>query len=288
MTIERLEKRLIKKGLERGVPPEILFHAVRTRRILASPMDWLSRRNKALALRRVSPWASFIDPVKGYRVLGPGDLPGMDEAISAARQIYESKKLDPTHSKKPFFSNILEERDLRQFPEVLAFARSTPLIESAACYLGTLPEILVLGVFVSPPSTGLAKSQLYHIDDEDVRLVKCFIYIYDVTPENGPLTFIPADKSEAIRRKINHRWRGRRLNDDEIVPLCEPGDIVAPTGPAGTGVLVDTSRCLHFGSRCIRGVRAAIMISYARQPNIMFRDQNESRSGMSLMLSRAH
>lgn len=284
MGIARFEKHLLKEGLARGVPPEVLFHSIRTRQILSSPLDWWARKKRAKDAQRTSKYSNFIDRAKGYRLIGPSDLPGAMEAVQAARSIYKTKKADHAKSKKPFFSNILEVTDFEKYPALMAFAQSPALAEAAASYLDTWPKLNTLGVFVSPATETTEKSQMYHVDDMDVRLVKCFINVEDVGPDNGPFTFIPADKSEEIRSQLNHRWRGPRLADEEVVAHCSPSDIVTLVGPAGTGALVDTSRCLHFGSRCRVGERVVIMINLAREPNLMTRDTAEGRDGMAVML----
>lgn len=284
MGIAKLEKKLMKKGLARGVPPEVILHSIRARRILSSPMDWWGRKQKAKQAQRTSEYASFIDPAKGYGFVGPNDFPGTMEAVAAASTIYQTKKADHARSKKPFFSNILEVEDLEKYPELMTFAESPAIVAAAASYLDTWPKLNTIGVFVSPPSDGLEKSQMYHVDDMDVCLVKCFINVETVEPEHGPFTFIPADKSEEIRKKLNHRWRGPRLDDEEVASLCSPDEIISLSGPPGTGSLVDTSRCLHFGSRCRTGNRVVIMINYSREPNLMFRDSAEVKEGMAVML----
>jgi hypothetical protein len=129
----------------------------------------------------------------------------------------------------------------------------------------------------------LEKSQMWHIDDEDFRQIKCFVNLHNVGPMNGPFTFIPAQKSDEIRRKIGHGWRGRRLEDSEIMAHCKPEDIISVTGGPGTGVFVDTSRCLHFGSRARGGHRLVMMFQYTRTPDLNFVNK-DSRKTRSILL----
>jgi hypothetical protein len=222
-----------------------------------------------------------MDPENGYRLFSKEDLPGVADAASVADRFFEEKKGEPqAPDSKPFFANICDEKALLRHPDLVTFARSQPVVEIATNYLKTIPKLSAFGVFYSPPNDTLEKSQMWHIDDEDFCQVKCFINVHDVGPDNGPFTFIPAAKSDEIRRKLGHSWRGKRLEDAEIMSLCKEDDIIAVTGAPGSGAFVDTSRCLHFGSRARGGHRLVMMFQYTRVPDLNFvpHDPKKSRS----------
>jgi len=285
MGFAEFEMRVVKRGIKHGLSPEMLFHAARTRRLLSSPFDWMSRRARARVLQTTSAYAGFVDRKSGYRLIGPDDIPGIPQAIAAARKIVAKKiSQDPEHAKKAFFVNVLTGEDLEAEPALMEFAGGDSLREIAASYFEEWPVLTTLGVFISPPNDTLEKSQMYHVDGMDMRLLKCFVNVDDVGPDNGPFTFIPADRSDEIRMNLGHRWRGGRISDEEVLAHAAPEDIIALTGPAGSGALVDTARCLHFGSRCKKGHRVVIMVNYARKANLMARKKDEDREGMSLLL----
>jgi hypothetical protein len=108
---------------------------------------------------------------------------------------------------------------------------------------------------VPRPTRDRIASQLFHVDPEGVTQVKFFVNVFDTDDEDGPFTFIPADKSRRIIGAIRslRRKRGEpnvgRYTDDEIAAVGGSGSIIRVTGPRGSGVAVDTSRCLHLGSR---------------------------------------
>ena len=106
------------------------------------------------------------------------------------------------------------------------------------------------------------ESQLFHLDHEGVTQVKAFIHVFDVNDREGPFTFIPADATTRIvndirrlrkHRGSHHQVESRRYSDEEIAAVGGTRDIVTVKGPTGTGVAVDTSRCLHLGSRVDEG-----------------------------------
>ena len=275
------EKQFLKKAISYGVSSDALFHTLRFRRIMSDPGEFLKRRTEARKIFATSRYANFMDKKKGYARFGPADFPGIMDAVAAANRIYQRKKLDGKF-KKPFFVNLLESADLKQNPELLALAQSKPMRDAAAGYLGTMPDLSGIGVFLSPANESLEKSQQYHTDDIDKTQVKCFINCNEIGPRNGPFTFVSGDASDAIRRKLKHGWRGPRLPDEEVTKNCRNGDVVVVTGGPGSGVLVDTSRCLHFGSRCREGYRLVIMFQYTRRPNLDF--ATERRRGSTLII----
>jgi hypothetical protein len=101
--------------------------------------------------------------------------------------------------------------------------------------------------------------------------VKYFIYVYDVGEPEGPFTFLPADTSFRVVNDVR-AWRkrhgtgdveSRRYLDNEITAVNAAQDIVTVQGPAGAGVAVDTSRCLHLGSRIRPGAfRLVLYLQY--------------------------
>jgi hypothetical protein len=114
----------------------------------------------------------------------------------------------------------------------------------------------------SPPNQTLKSSQLYHYDNRDTRQAKVFINLNDVTDASGPLHFIPARDCLKVDAKIGY---SQERYTDEAVYSCVPeSNVVVATGPAGSAFLVDTARCLHFGSRGNSLDRLVLMVSFAR------------------------
>jgi len=282
--IHGLEREITKSALDYGIPGNAIGGAIRARRIASAPIHFMRQRAAAKTISDTSPYANFIDANNGYRIFSTHDLPGIINAVEIGSRFFNDKKNEHRgQGTKPFFSNICEEADLEHYPDLLSFPRSKPVFDMSASYLRAMPKLSAFGIFYSPPNDMLEKSQMWHIDDEDFRQIKCFINLHDVGPTNGPFTFIPAQKSDQIRRKIGHGWRGRRLEDAEIMAHCEPGDIISVTGGPGTGVFVDTSRCLHFGSRARGGHRLVMMFQYTRTPDLNFVNK-DSRKTRSILL----
>jgi hypothetical protein len=84
-----------------------------------------------------------------------------------------------------------------------------------------------------------------------------------VDEQSGPLTVLPADDSQRVRRALGYLYR-QRLTDAQVASVVGTGRERPILGPAGTTVLVDTSRCFHYGSRVGPGAipRLVTMIQY--------------------------
>jgi hypothetical protein len=243
-----------------------------------SPRDLRHRAQVAGPyIARLRAHATPIDPKKGYGLLSPDILGGYGRVLDASRRLFEIKKADidaeltgyehwtPEQRQKfltrkqSFLRYLLDDDDLRHSPELVDFALSDAMLGSATRYLGMVPYLTRIDLMYSLPRTGKnIESQLFHLDHEGITQIKHFIHLFDVGHHEGPFTFIPADATSRIVRDVRELRRTRksgqdielrRYSDEEIAAVGGTADIVTVTGPVGSGVAVDTSRCLHLGSR---------------------------------------
>lgn len=146
--------------------------------------------------------------------------------------------------------------ELDRSSPLIRFAVDPRVVSVASHYLGLVPMLTMVTILASPPVPGpFAGSQLFHSDWEDVRQVKIFVNCSNVAEESGPLTAVAADASRRVKDAVGYRYGGPyfRLRDDEVEPMLRDGDLEAFTGPAGSVVFIDTSSCLHLGSRVHAG-----------------------------------
>jgi hypothetical protein len=129
------------------------------------------------------------------------------------------------------------------------FALQEPVLAALAEYYGELPRLDYVTVTYSGPVEGeLRFSQLWHRDHDDTRVVKLFVYFTDVGEEDGPFTFLPASESDKVGfSRHSHR------PDAAVAARADLGKAVRMTGPRLSAFLVETSRCLHMGSRVAAG-----------------------------------
>jgi hypothetical protein len=234
--------------------------------------------------------APVIDAVAGYGLFSLAGTEHFAAGLDACRRLFEAKTaddrlagldaLDPSKQRKfltqkrSFLRYLLDDHDLRQHPALVDLALSDALLGSASRYLGMVPLLSRIDLMYSLPREGddHISSQLFHLDYEGLTQVKCFIHVFDVGEDEGPFTFIPADASSRALRDIRklrqargarHDVKARRYLDEEIGAVRGNDSIVRVMGPTGTCAAVDTSRCLHLGSRVQAGTfRLCLYIQY--------------------------
>jgi len=251
--------------------------------VATSPRDALQRRNVVRAYNRQHP-TTRMDRGEGYAMIDASQLPGVDTVIPLALELFEEKKrqleastgpVNELHAKKwAFMRSVLNNTDLFEHPPLVDFALSDGLLSLVTNYLGTIPHLNRVDLLYSVAHGGeeAISSQIYHLDPEGRRQAKLFLNLRDIGPDEGPFTFIPAEASEQIIKAIKQTRSvdsedatlvmGRYL-DDELARVGGLDKSISVMGKAGSAVLVDTSRCLHCGSRVKPGTyRLCLYIQY--------------------------
>lgn len=253
-----------------------------------SPRDTVRRRVAGIAYTRQHPNTCF-DRRNGYALLSPGDLPGVTEIIALSQRLFADKQRQleadagPTMNakKRAFMRSVLSNQDLAQHPELIDFALSDGLLSPVTNYLGIVPHLNRIDLLYSVAHGGdeAISSQMYHLDPEGLRQAKLFLNLRDVGPDEGPFTFIPALETQRVVKAVKQRrppdtdMAMARYLDSELAEVGALGRAISVMGPVGSAGLVDTSRCLHFGSRVKPGTyRLCLYIQYcaSREHGNMF------------------
>jgi hypothetical protein len=170
--------------------------------------------------------------------------------------------------------------------EILKLITNTALLSEVSNYLGVLPILGEIKLWYSPNRVDhQTSSQYYHVDYADVRQVKFYLNIQDVTEESGPLTVINSKYSREVINAIYYQrfvkrskpFRKGRLRDefiDKIVGLDKERSL---TGTSGSLVSVDTCNCLHRGSRVSPKDRLILMFQFYSSFTPMFPLKKEGR-----------
>jgi hypothetical protein len=205
-----------------------------------------------LAERIAARAAATIPPEDGYLVLPPGTLPAADEVAAAANDLLDGighEELVARSTKGSYLTQGLLPEDLPLDSPYMRFALDEAVLSPVARYLGMVPVLHSVDVWYSFHRGGIpVRSQRWHLDSGDTTQVKVWIHCSDVGPESGPLTVVDAATSRELAERIGYDFgEGHRVLDEQVEEL---GPKVTPlVGPAGTVNFVDTSRCLHMGSR---------------------------------------
>lgn len=159
----------------------------------------------------------------------------------------------------------IPERLVINCPHLFEILLSPEVINLVAATLGATPVLINLASWWSFARQGEAReAQLFHMDLDDYRFCKLFIYLTDVDEETGPHTYVPGthrmDVLAATRERTEDpdaftNWyiQSLRKTDAEVEHYfgIRPDKI---TGPAGSRMLVNTFG-LHKGTKPERADR---------------------------------
>lgn len=262
-----LETKLYHYGLGVGLPFGALNSLATTVNEMRYAGDIARRRRAAEQLLAGSPWKGFMSRERGFALVKPDTLPGTRAALDAAREVIEEARREGARPKKnnPFIQCERPEAFVK-YPALVEFAFSDAILSIVSDYYGMVPQVKEIGIWLTPQQDHQYSSQLYHLDKPEGQLVKLFMNIVDHDAASGPLTFLPADVSNNVRRAtryegIYYRSDGR-LKDDSVFSVCSPSDQIMLGGVAGSGGFADTSNCFHFGSRTAVGERKMLTVTF--------------------------
>ena len=174
--------------------------------------------------------------------------------------IINKKKLNVEKNKA--FIKLASTEDILCIKECFEFLTHQELLKIIGSYLGDTPQILHTQIWYSY-NTRLIEgtSQEFHLDHEDGRQVKLFLYLEKVSEDNGPLQLINKSQSKQIIKETNYQLSGgkpKRLKDIDL----KTGKIVSCTGEQNSVLLVDTTKVLHRGSLKSPKPRIIFMAQY--------------------------
>ena len=204
-------------------------------------------RNLLLSVKRTIP---DIQIDKGYAIFPPYSIEGVKEVVAESKRIFESFDRTEDQVSKQYLKDIPIEDNLNIDSPFLKFALNPKLLSVVTQYLGVAPILREIKMRYSPNQEMMGGSQYFHIDKEDLRSIKVFIFISDADGVSGPLTTLSAKASENVIRSIRGPWQNvGRFQDEEVLSRVSSDDIQKIYGPSGTVAFLDVTRCLHFGSR---------------------------------------
>lgn len=237
-------------------------------KIAGSPTQYRLRKRLAKEIVTSDNSLFSVPDKDGYRFFGYDDFQVIDGIVKYCQNVYrEAREAFPSeyfqkHPHKKFLFPILEGVEFCRHPALLRLMVSRQIVDAVAAYLGTVPKLTGARLCWSPENATAQSSQLYHFDYEDLRQIKVFINIFETKEDQGPLTFLPADISDKVQRSIG-RVLGR-VQDERIYEGGGRDRELKVIGPSGSGVFLDTSRCLHYGSRFNRRDRVVLIVQFLK------------------------
>jgi hypothetical protein len=245
--------------------------AIRISRALSiglDPLPYLRRPQLAARLGAPQQGDIVVERAKGYTWLAPEKLPEMPAALKQGMEVFrarteagELERFKFGASRKNFLVYASQKHQSAQYTDLMRLALARPILDAVSRYLGSVPILSNVSVMVSLPNDSETGSQLYHLDFGDDQQIKMFVCLDEVDDEHGPFTFLPVPETNRVIEGLGYD-RGR-LTIQQITEFLGPGKEIQVKGSPGTGLLVDTSRCLHYGSLRNSKTRIMLQVQYA-------------------------
>lgn len=280
--------RIINKDLR--LPRTTTDSVVRCLKFARNPAQKFVRSKYARALQSSAQPKVSVPERTGLLAIDDTMFPHATTALDTARHLFEALRDDGTAERmrqqagKDFLVSVVKDTEFAEHPDILNLMISREMLETVSAYFGSVPVLSAASLWWTPPNASVQQSQLYHRDAEDQRQLKVFFNLTDVSEEAGPLTYFDAQSSSLIRDKIGYSTV--RLDDETVEAFAGTTQPAKATGPSGSGLMLDTSRCLHYGSRGNKVERLVLMFQFTSfyAPKSRWPDWASALSGRDIAL----
>jgi len=216
-----------------------------------------------------------LEPTDGYLIDDSQSLPHLDEAIADMEEVIAERGGQRWEDvRKIFLQSILPADGHLRYGSLVDFVTSPEVLEPVTEIAGFVPhlsEAQPRGIRLMESSTDhdptpevWRLSQFWHMDYHATPTIYVIVAVRDIGPEDGPMHFLGAAASKRVAESLDYGARNSpyRVVDESVEPLIDPDEVQSFTGPAGTALFLDSSRCFHFGSRNPRSRRYHLQYAY--------------------------
>lgn len=204
----------------------------------------------------------------GYKLFSVSDEPSLKNVVSECENIFNKKRKQyddqyfVNNPNKLFLLTIDSDDNLLQYDSINKFIKSDFVNNRINRYFNQPYVLSSLRLWWTPLNNTAISSQRFHLDEEDLTQVKVFVNISEISDDHGPFTFLPNNLSTRVLS--SYKNGKRRYTDKEINEVLQTNEAIPLTGRAGDGAFIDTSKCLHYGSRHNTKERLVLMAQYLR------------------------
>lgn len=147
---------------------------------------------------------------------------------------------------------------------IVRFFLSSRILHVASLHMGFVPKLNSVSLWLNTP-TDMShieqRSQLWHFDTADYKMLKCYLYLDPCGELNGPFSYINGTNWGGARRAILAR-AGQFLSSQEMSRWVDKREWTQATGDAGTCFFAEVSG-LHRGGHIQSGHRLLAVAEFA-------------------------
>ena len=143
---------------------------------------------------------------------------------------------------------------------------SRRMLDVANAYLRLWSKLSYVDLWYTAPQTAgeeRVASQNWHFDFDDKHLLKAFLYLVDVAPEDGPFEYVPGSQPGGRYHAVRP-WTPMgygRVSDEDVSRAVPAEEIQSFTAPKGTVIFCNTSG-LHRGGFSVGKARVLATATY--------------------------
>ncbi len=187
-------------------------------------------------------------------------IPGSDGLLPAADRLMAEMATLPKNSGTKNYVTAAPADVIIKYPEIIRWGLDERLLSIAEQYHGM--PVVYRGVLarLDFPDGQVEETRIWHLDQEDDRIMKIIVYVGDVGEDGGPFEFIPASAEPPLSLATGPKLR---VHDDAALEAAVPASRwKAVTGPRGTVAFADTCSVLHRGRLPTAGIRKTLFYAY--------------------------
>jgi len=156
------------------------------------------------------------------------------------------------------------ESDLLKNKNIQKLSVNKKILDICKYYFGTDPVLTNIGVAVTYPTNEprTEYAQLYHFDLDRTKWLKFFIYLKDVSLENGPHKYIEGTHKVFSKPYELVKKGYVRVNDQDFFKYYEKSQEKIFVGSQGSMIVGDTL-AFHKGVNPSKGFRIMLQLEYA-------------------------
>ncbi|WP_370568031.1 2OG-Fe(II) oxygenase [Fortiea sp. LEGE XX443] len=129
-------------------------------------------------------------------------------------------------------------------------------------------------------------SRLWHIDQEDRKVLKIIVYVNDVTDNQGPFQYIPLSLTSSIAQSLKYTYG--YIRNQTMQKVISPSNYKSCIGNSGTVVFAGTGGIFHRGKPPENSDRFTIFFDYTSRRKKELFYINPSLSQKDLIILSKH
>jgi hypothetical protein len=213
----------------------------------------------------------------GWHIDTTMSLPHLERVLEDSEKLIHERsgRRHSPSTYRSWFQDMWTAELAEQYPSFLDFATSSDILAAVGRYLETIPVLSTTapaGIRIvesnsefDPDPDRPKDSQLYHIDYFSLPNVYVVVLVRDTTLEQGPWHFLPRSVSLRVKSELGY-WGTKldyRLTDEQVYSVADPQrDVIRFAYPRGSVLFIESSGCMHYGSRNVVRPRFQLMYAY--------------------------